>query len=154
LPAYALAAFPVADLIVRFILGWRHRLPAILVATGVLVFVGGQAAAAALQVPVQQVDRHNYAVVARQLHALGIRAPCTLDGVDAPPVAYYAGCSSVVPHGGRGPHGEAEWIAYAHRVNLAVVVQVHTHLPSYARRWPSYRVPGTRKHTWVIYLPP
>lgn len=156
LPAYALVALPLGHwfvLLCRVAWGHRRALAVALGAAGAL-FAVAQAAVTALQVPVQQVDRHNYAHIAKQLHALGVRAPCELGGPDAPPVAYYTGCSSLLAQGSKHPKTTAAWQAYARQHNYAVVLQGPGPPPSYARSWRRYTFRHMEKHQWVALLPP
>ncbi|MFL6237917.1 MAG: hypothetical protein ACJ735_00295 [Actinomycetes bacterium] len=155
LPAYALAALPVADLLTTFVgSAVQHRIRFIAVVSAVAIFLSGQVAVAAFQVPVQQVERVNYSSVASQLHGLGIKPPCMLDGNYAAPVAYYARCDTLVAHGSPRPRTESDWVAYADQHNLTVITRDGELVRPYARHWRIYTFRNTDKHRWVAYLPP
>ncbi len=136
LPAYALAAIPVADALGWLLTGVRKD---ILPMTQVAVFL-----AIVFQILVQQVVlSHQVAEkavyfgdfqrIATDLHRLGVQAPCLIKGGQYIPIAYYAGCGSAgtMPNSSRSEH-------------LVYLLNKGGQLPGYARGWTPYPLPGIR----------
>jgi hypothetical protein len=147
LPAYALLAIPVADCLAWLAGGTRGGLRQGLTAAVVVVLLGQLAAQ-------QLVLRHeaggtvtfhrDYQRITADLHRLGIRPPCLIQGEQFIPVAYLAGCASA----GRPAR------ALAAGQPVAVLEYRRQHPPGYARHWQRRRLPGTRILRLVAYLPP
>jgi len=113
LPACALLALPVADLLVHLVrTPGRIRRP-LTVALLTLALAGHLAVqVAVLEHTVQGTTaaHRDWARVAAGLHRFGVRPPCLVTGENYVPIAYYAGCSSAATgrsrcqhHGGRYP---------------------------------------------------
>ncbi|WP_432019835.1 DUF2142 domain-containing protein [Streptomyces sp. 1222.5] len=155
LPAYALLAVPVADLVCRPVSGPRRTWRPL----AVTLLCLGLAAHLAIQLAVLRdtVDRTTashraWSRTASALHDLGVRPPCLLTGHEAIPVAFYAGCSSAATKGHNANATTAGIVRTAGRVPVAVLVARGTRAPRYARDWPSapggevrlyYAVPGS-----------
>jgi len=133
LPAYALAAIPVADAV-----AWAVS------AAGSSADPGLRAAVIAalsafmfLQLAAQHVVldheaggtvtfHDDYTIIATRLARLGVRPPCLVKGIQYIPIAYYAGCAST---GSRG--------------TPVLLIGTGSRPPSYARHWRAYRIGGT-----------
>ena len=160
MPAYALAALPVAEGITGL---FRHapsrlRAPAvILAAIGVVAYAGLQAQTLSGLVPYETRVRSADAQVAGQLKLLGVTAPCLLYGHDAVQIAYYLHCTSrgVMAHwgGSQVPAGiEAALAAGRH---VAVTTRTKRAPAPFLRAWqrrPLTAVTATRH--WYAFLPP
>jgi hypothetical protein len=133
LPVYALLAIPAADglafLLTRMGADLRPAVTAV-----VTCFLVVQLAAQHLVLDHEAggtVAFHNdYARIAAQVAARGVRPPCLIRGVQYIPIAYDAGCASA---------GAAAQDAAA-----AVIVQSGRWPPSYARSWHAYQITGTK----------
>jgi hypothetical protein len=133
LPAYALFAIPAADglafLVTRLGADLRPAVTAV-----VTCFLVIQLAAQHLVLDHEAggtVAFHDdYARVAAEVAARGVRPPCLIRGVQYIPIAYDAGCASAG--------------AAARDVATAVIVQSGRRPPSYARSWHAYQITGTK----------
>ena len=133
LPAYALLAIPAADglafLVTRTGADLRPAMTAV-----VTCFLVVQLVAQHLVLDHEAggtVAFHDdYARIAAELAARGVRPPCLIQGVQYIPIAYDAGCASAG--------------AAAQDVAAAVIVQSGRRPPSYARNWRAYQVTGTK----------
>lgn len=133
LPAYALLAIPAADglafLVTRTGADLRPAMTAV-----VTCFLVVQLVAQHLVLDHEAggtVAFHDdYARIAAELAARGVRPPCLIQGVQYIPIAYDAGCASA---GAAAPD-----------VAAAVIVQSGRRPPSYARNWRAYQVTGTK----------
>jgi len=133
LPAYALLAIPAADglafLVTRTGADLRPAMTAV-----VTCFLVVQLVAQHLVLDHEAggtVTFHDdYARIAAELAARGVRPPCLIQGVQYIPIAYDAGCASAG--------------AAAQDVAAAVIVQSGRRPPSYARNWRAYQVTGTK----------
>ncbi|MER6954273.1 hypothetical protein [Streptomyces sp. NPDC000618] len=152
LPAYALLAVPVADLLVRLVTtpGRVRRTVAVICVTVAL--------AGHLAVQFTVLDRtvrrttaahHNWTHVAAGLHRLGIRPPCLLTGHFNVPIAFYAGCSSVATVGHNANTTAATLLRTARHTPVAVLAKGDAGPPAYARAWPWHEVAG-----WRVYVTP
>jgi hypothetical protein len=151
LPAYALAAIPVADAAGWLITGLRGRLRLTSVAVLAVCLLG--------QLAVQnsvlrhQVDEKisyvgDYTRIAADLHRLGIRQPCLVKGEQDIPVAFAAGCASAGSlHSARLHHPSEP---------VVVLVGPGQRPPAYAAGWTSHALPGVRTSLLrlVAYMPP
>ncbi len=151
LPAYALAALPVADALAWLIAGVRADLRPV-TAGLITVFL-------ALQLLAQHVVldhevggtitfHHDYARIAADLRSLDVRPPCLIKGEQFIPIAFYAGCASAA--GARAGAGQSG----ARYGQIVVLVHPGARPPRYARRWPRHSLPGTRVLKAVAYLSP
>lgn len=156
IPAYALLALPVAELVrAAATLGpgrWR------LATAGVVVVVlagqaGVQQAVLARMVRGQNDARRDWTAVGDRLHALGVRAPCTLSGDEAPPLAFYAGCRSLQVSGNDAAADVSGLLGTARDGRLAIVEHTAPR-PHYAAGWSSHPVTTPGGGHWRVYLPP
>jgi hypothetical protein len=151
LPAYALAAIPIADLAAWLLTEssprWRAE-----VTTAVVVLL-------IAQIAVQQVVlahevagtarfHAEYATAAADLGRLGIRPPCLLNGSQRIPIAFYAGCASTPESPGRLPPRAAA------SERFAVLAWPHQRPPAFARTWRHVVLAGTAPRPILAYLPP
>ncbi|MFD8374800.1 DUF2142 domain-containing protein [Streptomyces sp. NPDC059688] len=156
LPAYALLAVPVADLVCRPVSGprrtWRP-LAVTLLCLGLAAHLAVQLAVLRDTVDRTTASHRVWSRTASALHDLGVRPPCLLTGHEAIPVAFYAGCSSAATKGHNANATTAGIVRTTGRVPVAVLVARGTRVPRYARDWPSapggevrlyYAVPGSR----------
>jgi hypothetical protein len=155
IPAYALFSFPAAELPIAIVRAVPARFR--------LIAAGGVGCALALQLTSQLLvlEHHaagpnpasGYAAAAARLHQLGIRPPCMVNGHDAVPISYYAGCEGVLTSGHyNGAITVTQFLTRARREPVAILTQTGR-IPVYARTWRPHRLtPG--HHGWVAYLPP
>lgn len=152
LPAYALAAIPVADLIAWIMSRTTEARRAIVGATIGLVLLG-QLAAQHVVLTRQVADaaalHDDYAKVAADLRRLGISGHCLINGAQAIPIAFYAACASAPGLSGTEPR-----IAASGRDRYAVLEWARSRPPSYAKTWPRHALPGGGLLTLTAYLPP
>ncbi|MFG2309993.1 hypothetical protein ACGFS9_15165 [Streptomyces sp. NPDC048566] len=145
LPAYALLAIPVADVVVRLATrpgGAVRPVAATLVALALAAHLAVQFAV--LQDTVRRTtDAHRgWAATAAELHRLGVRPPCRLTGHQAIPVAFYARCAALASSG-HNANTTAQGLARAARtLPFAVVTAPGKPPPSYARAWTPHRAGG------------
>lgn len=154
LPAYGLLAICVAEaLVVSTAVIGRMQLRKVAFAllgvavTGHLIV---QAAVLHRVIGNARATSRTYAHLASELHAFGIRPPCAISGESAPPVAFYARCSSQATNGNNTSITPAGLNALAHTRPVAFIEHDHARPPSYARSWqalPMHSAPG-----WVAYL--
>ena len=153
LPAYALAAIPVADLIGWIIARTRPaERPAMRVLIGfvLLLQLVTQHAVLMRQVNDTVALHTDYATVASDLRQLGVKAPCLINGAQEIPVAFYAGCASapdpasVEPVQARSRH---PW-------SFALLEWQSSKPPAYVTGWRRIRLSGTGTLKLVAYLPP
>ncbi|MDX2611084.1 hypothetical protein [Streptomyces stelliscabiei] len=152
LPAYALLAVPVADLLVRLVRApGRIRRP--LTVTLLTLALAGHLAAqfVVLEDTVRRTTaaHREWASVAAGLHRLGVRPPCLVTGVNDVPIAYYAGCSSAATVGHDANTTSAGIRRTAHRLPVAALVAKGGSPPGYARPWTPHQVVGVR-----VYVSP
>lgn len=157
IPAYALAAIPIADLIAYLVARTRPaERPATMALIG-LVLAGQivtQHAVLMRQVADTVKLHQDYATVAADLHRLGIGAPCLINGAQRIPVAFYAHCASapnpihIEPALARPSHPGGPW-------RFALLEWASTRPPTYVRGWRHLRLgnAGTLKKL-VVFLPP
>lgn len=162
LPAYALLAVPVADL-----LAWPFTPPAGsmrprpraaligLAAAGLAVHLGIQQVVLVRTVARTRADHADYARVAADLHRLGVRPPCLLAGDEAIPIAYYARCASAETGGNNADTTTAGIVGAMARKAVAVLTARGSGPPAYARGWSARPLPGlTDLRGYRAYLPP
>jgi hypothetical protein len=156
IPAYALAAIPVADLIAYLVARTRPaERPAMRALIG-LVLAGQiitQHAVLMRQV-VDTVKLHkDYAAVAADLRRLGVSPPCLVNGAQHIPVAFYAGCASapsplrIEPAQAKPGNPGGQW-------RFALLLWRKSRPPAYARGWRHIRLHNAGLLRFVVYLPP
>lgn len=148
LPAYALAAIPVADLIAWIIARTRPaERPAMRVLIGFVLLLQLVTQHAVLMRQVNDtVTLHtDYATVAADLRHLGIRPPCLINGAQEIPVAFYAACASAPDPSTKEP---------ANPGHFALLEWQSSKPPAYARTWTQHSLPGTSTLKLIAYLPP
>jgi hypothetical protein len=148
LPAYALAAIPVADALGWLLTGVRKD---ILPMTQVAVFLAVvgqilvQQVVLSHQVAEKAVYFGDFQRIATDLHLVGVRAPCLIKGGQYIPIAYYAGCGSAgtMPSSSRSEH-------------LVYLLLKGSSLPAYARGWTAYKLPGIQSASlrYTAYVSP
>jgi hypothetical protein len=148
LPAYGLAAIPVADALGWLLTGVRKDL---LPMTQVAVFLAivfqilVQGVVLNHQVAEKAVYFGDYGRIATDLHRLGVRMPCLIKGGQYIPIAYYAGCESA----GRVPASPGpEHVVY--------LLYKGSQLPRYARGWTAYQLPNIQSKglRYTAYISP
>ncbi|MFD4604525.1 hypothetical protein ACFWPQ_41730 [Streptomyces sp. NPDC058464] len=152
LPAYALLAVPVADLLVRLARApGRIRRP--LTATLLTLALAGHLA---VQFVVLEHTVHGatathreWARVADGLNRLGVRPPCLVTGNNYAPIGYYAGCASAATGGHDESTTPAEIRRTARRLPTATLLAPGARPPGYARSWTPHTVAGVR-----VYVAP
>ncbi len=154
LPSYALVAIPVADLLGAILITARAtRRPAIIgvVAAGLALQVLSQLVVLTRQASGTANFHRDYTKIASELHALGVRPPCLVNGAQAIPVAFYAGCASTPE--GRGSH-RPSLTALGGSGRLVVLEWRHERPPAFAAGWQRTVLTGTGHLRLVAYLPP
>jgi hypothetical protein len=140
IPMYALLAIPVAEF-VGWLLQRRRRVPRILVAFGVAICIALQLVSQhGVLTRVVGNSRTHDAKVARELHALGVRAPCLAIGDQFIPFAYFAGCASATSPQDAAP-GET----------VVVIEPIGDSAPSYAHYWDIHMLTRTG---YIVYIKP
>ncbi|MEU1517431.1 hypothetical protein ABZ490_35665 [Streptomyces sp. NPDC005811] len=155
LPAYALLAVPVADLLVHAVRApgrVRRRLTTVLVTLALAAHLTVQFVVLEHTVRRTTAAHREWARTAAALHRLGVRPPCLLTGYQYVPLAYYAGCASAAT-GGHDANTTAAALARAARSrSVATLVPPGGTPPPYARSWTparagillAYLAPGPR----------
>lgn len=158
LPAYALAAVPVADGARSLRTSVRPALrPA---ATALVVaLIAGQTVSQHVILThaarVSSAGNGDYARIAADLRALGVRPPCLITGRIATPVGYEARCASGQTSGHNRNTTRAAILTTARSAPVAVLVRPHHRPPAYARTWTPHPLPGLRRHHgYRVYLSP
>ncbi|WP_240926426.1 hypothetical protein [Streptomyces sp. JB150] len=152
LPAYALAAIPVADALWRLATtprGGPRPVAAVVVALGLAGHLAVQWAILDRTVQRTVDDRRAWARTAGELHRLGVRPPCLLTGHTAIPLAYYTGCSSAATGGNNENITVPAILDATRRIPVAALGTSSGAPPSYARSWTPYRFDRLR-----LYLAP
>ncbi|MGW2889564.1 hypothetical protein ACWDDN_30475 [Streptomyces griseoruber] len=155
LPAYALLAVPVADLLVRAVRApgrIRRRLTVALVPLALAVHLTVQFVVLDHTVRRATAAHREWSRTAAALHRLGVRPPCLLTGYDYVPLAYYAGCASAATGGHDANTTEAAIGRAARSRPVAALVRPGGTPPGYARSWTpvragvllAYLAPGPR----------
>jgi hypothetical protein len=133
LPAYALLAIPAADglafLITRTGADLRPAMTAVVTCLLVVQLVA-QHLVLDHEAGGTVAFHDDYARIAAELAARGVRPPCLIQGVQYIPIAYDAGCASAG--------------AAARNTAAAVIVRSGRRPPSYARNWHAYQITGTK----------
>jgi hypothetical protein len=156
IPAYALAAIPVADLIAYLIARTRPaERPAMKALIGVVLGLQLITQHAVLMRQVADTIKlhRDYAAVAADLHSLGVRAPCLVNGDQRIPVAFYARCASapnpihIEPVQATSANPGGPW-------RFALLEWRRSRPPAYARTWRHVRLHNAGLLKFVVYLPP
>ncbi|MEU3415809.1 hypothetical protein ABZ760_31940 [Streptomyces sp. NPDC006658] len=134
LPAYALLAVPVADVLARLPAARRPR-ARVLLCAGLAVHLGAQLTLAHRVAGTHIRAREAWARTAAELHRRGVRPPCLLTGHEAIPVAYAAGCASAATAGHNANTTRAALTRAAQRIPVAALVPPGAAPPGYARGW-------------------
>jgi hypothetical protein len=156
LPAYALAAIPVADLVAWIIAKTRPgERPAMKVLIGFVLFgqVVTQHAVLERQVADTVALHKDYAVIAADLRRLGVTGRCLINGSQSIPVAFYADCASA-PAPARAEPTQARMAGLGDHWRFAVLEWASSRPPAYARNWPRFRLKGGGYLKLIAYLPP
>ncbi|MFI0773348.1 glycosyltransferase family 39 protein [Streptomyces sp. NPDC021212] len=147
LPAYALLSLPLATLAVHGVRAIRPPRVRALAAGSAAVLL-----ALHLTAQVQILDHnaadarataHRYRTAAHDLRRLGLTPPCLVSGVHAPPIGYYAGCSSADVSGNNRDTTVHTLLRRAAREPTAALARTRAGPPDYARTWASHPLPGT-----------
>ncbi len=152
LPAYALAAIPVADLLAWILTRTR---PGKRLAVRVLIglVLAGQLLTQHVVLERQVADaaqlHDDYAKVAIELRQLGVSGDCLINGAQSIPVAFYARCASAP-----NPAGAEPRLAASGPERFAVLAWAKSRPPAYAKDWRRHALRGTGLLTLVAYLPP
>ncbi len=152
IPAYALAAIPVADAVAWVIAKTRPAERTAMKALIGVVIAGQlitQHAVLERQVADTAALHEDYAKIAADLRKLGIRGRCLINGSQRIPVAFYAGCASAP-----NPLLAEPRIAARPGGRFAILEWRHSRPPAYARNWPPHRLRGAGYLKLTAYLPP
>ena len=156
-PTYALLMLPAAAGLHDAWTATRPRLRPVLGAGLAVAILGHlliQGAILTHWVTVHTAARENYARLAEELHAAGLRPPCVLTGDEAIPIAYYAGCASAAASGNNTTHTLEELLAVSRTVPFGLLAK-EDGPPEWAADWDALPVgPADDPWSWVVYLPP
>ena len=156
IPAYALLALPMAELVrgAATLGQGRWRLAtAGLVTAGLALHAGGQQLVLVHMAASQYNARRDYTVITDQLRDLGVRTPCTLSGEQAPVLAFYTGCQSMQIAGNDASTSLAQLLRQTTVTRMAVIEHDNPR-PHYTRGWLRYTFTTPNGHEWRVYLPP
>jgi hypothetical protein len=156
IPAYALLAIPMAELAraaATLGQGRRRIATAGAVAAVLAAQATGQQVVLARMVRNQQSARLDYVAISDELHGLGVRAPCTLSGEQAPPLAFYTGCRSLQIAGNDASVDVAALLGETNTTRLAVVERLGRR-PHYTQGWLRHAFTTPNGRRWRVYLPP
>ncbi len=156
IPAYALAAVPVADLLAWvFVTALTKNRPGIgaVAIIALTLQIASQLIVLDRQVTGTVTFHDEYAAAAADLRKLGVTPPCLVNGSQRIPIAFYAGCASTPDSLGASPPA-AGLTSQGGTTRFAVLEWTHQQPPAYAKNWRRVVLPGTGKLTMVAYLPP
>jgi hypothetical protein len=154
IPAYALAAIPVADLLAwLYVTATATDRPWItaLVSAVLVAQLGIQQIALAHEVAGTVTFHADYAAAATDLGKLGIRPPCLINGAQRIPIAFYAGCASTPNSIGARPPAAPQARPGG---RFVVLTWGRQSPPPFAARWRKVTLTGTGTLTLIAYLPP
>lgn len=140
LPAYALAAIPVADAVGGLLANVRRELrPPLITLVAVVLGVQLLIQATVLQHQVQEKISFlgDYTRIAADLRSLGVRPPCLIKGDQDIPIAFYAGCASAP-----GVTAAGTAVGGTGMEPVAILVAPGQPPPAYARDWTLHELPG------------
>ncbi|MGW4198449.1 hypothetical protein [Streptomyces sp. NPDC005004] len=150
LPAYALAALPVAGLLTDIAARARlrpRRGRSYLTLTVLCLLLGAhmgeQFAVFAHNLRGSERTTRRYLLAAAQLRKGGLREPCLVTGTQAPPIGYAARCASANLGGNNRSITLAALKERARRESVAVLVTRGSPAPAYARHWRPLVLTGT-----------
>ncbi|MCB5907439.1 hypothetical protein [Streptomyces pinistramenti] len=160
LPVYALLALPVAVCVVHLCTAAgrpvRRTVSCVVLAVALAGHLGVQFQVLSRVASGGRSTGRAYTQAASALHRLGLRAPCTLSGEHAVPLAYYTGCASRQTDGHDMSSTPAGLAAVARRMPVAVIAPAGGRPPPFARAWRPVdlpRLPGP-VGAYRAYLPP
>jgi hypothetical protein len=156
LPAYALAAIPVADLVAWIIAKTRPGERAamkVLIAFVLFGQIVTQHAVLERQVADTAALHEDYGVIAADLRQLGVSGRCLINGSQSIPVAFYADCASA-PAPAHAEPAQAAMAGPGDHWRFAVLEWGSSRPPAYARAWPHVRLRGAGYLKLIAYLPP
>jgi hypothetical protein len=156
LPAYALAAIPVADLVAWIIAKTRpgdRAAMKVLIAFVLFGQIVTQHAVLERQVADTAALHEDYSVIAADLRHLGVSGRCLINGSQSIPVAFYADCASA-PAPARAEPAQAAMADRDDHWRFAVLEWGSSRPPAYARGWPHVRLKGGGYLKLIAYLPP
>lgn len=156
IPAYALLALPIAELVRGAATLGRGRwrlVTAGLVTAGLVLHTGGQQLVLARMVRSQYNARRDYTAITDRLHLLGVRTPCTLSGEQAPVLAFYARCRSMQIAGNDASTSLTRLLRQTALTRMAVLEHDNPR-PRYTRGWRRYTFTTPTGREWRVYLPP
>ncbi|MGW2365759.1 hypothetical protein ACWCZ5_09295 [Streptomyces sp. NPDC001667] len=156
LPAYALAALPVAGVAAHALRSAREGRARTGVAVLLCAVLGAHLTVQWEELRANTADARDTTVRYRRaadgLERLGLRAPCLVSGPRAQPIAYEAGCASAQTMGNNRSTTTAALERAAAREPMAVLYDpADGYLPPYARGWRPHPLRGT---DWVAYVAP
>jgi hypothetical protein len=157
LPTYALLSLPVAQCLVQVVQVWAPWRRA---AVAVVAMAATAHLAVQLWVLDGAVDRVranslDYARVAAELRAQGVRPPCVLTGEEAIRIGFRIGCSSRQPNGNDTSITPAELAAMARHLPVVVLRFGDQPAPDYVRHWRFHPLPDLhRRPGYHAYLSP
>lgn len=154
-PAYALLALPVTACAAGVVhaASRRRRAVAGLLAVVFASHLVGQFLVLERRVDSQVRSRTALQHLARRLHGIGLRPPCTLVGADVVPLAFHAGCASEALGGNNRSITVGELMRRAAGQPLAAAA--HTPLvPDYARGWLRCSLTTDDGTSWYLFLAP
>ncbi|MDT3396889.1 hypothetical protein RKE29_09565 [Streptomyces sp. B1866] len=152
LPAYALAALPLAALAVHAVRRTGRPGPAAAVLGLVFALhLSGQYGVARDNADGAAATARDYRTIAAGLRDLGLRPPCLVTGSRALPVGYAGGCASAEVAGNNRSTTASGLLRRAAREPTALLAYGRAAPPAYARGWTRHDLPGT---AWTAYLAP
>ncbi len=156
IPAYALLALPMAELLRGAATLGRGRwqvATAGLVAAVLGLQATGQQVVLAHMVTKERDGRLDYVAIVDRLRTLGVHPPCALSGQEAPPLAFYAGCRSMQIAGNDASVVPARLLEEAAVAHVAIVEHTNP-APLYAHGWDRFKITTPNGRHWRLYLPP
>lgn len=159
LPAYALAALPVAEAAAQLAGGVRARARPVMagvVVIGVLAHLGIQARGLEVVLHRQIPARESTAKVGARLAGLGVVPPCLVYGRDAAQVGFRAHCAESSPkhaYGGARPPARIREALREGR-HVVVVLRGRSRPAPYLATWRRFPLTGAGASDWYAYLPP
>ena len=149
IPAYALLSLPVADALAWLLTGLRHRALRVmaqgLVGISLVLQLVGQHVVLVNQVASTMVFHSTFERIAADLRRHDVRPPCLVNGYQAIPIAFYAGCASAPSPSQVG-------------TSVAIAIMQHRGVPAapgYGLTWTRERlsVEGKRLVVYLAHIP-
>ncbi|MBT2442764.1 hypothetical protein J7E93_22155 [Streptomyces sp. ISL-36] len=143
LPAYALLALPVAYGLVRACRPRPRGRRLVVGLVAVAVTAHGAIQYRMVDSTADRVrrDTADLGRVAAELHALGVRPPCVVSGVEAIRVAFRTGCASRQPSGHDESITPGQLVATALHQPVAILLSHGRRPPPYAATWSAHPLP-------------